>query len=80
MPRVRVRNGSLEVRSTILGIGRTRHVDASEISTIESVMGQSGPGPMHDLRIARKEGRSIFAGGGIESKREAETVDARLGR
>ncbi len=68
----------LSVTSSILGIGWTRKVGASEIDKIEPRIIAGGKRPLYDLGIHRRGGRRITAVDGIRSKRESEWLCAAL--
>jgi hypothetical protein len=63
----------VRVRSSILGLGRTRRVAAGEIEAIvPRIAGEFAGRVLYDVEIRRRDARRVKVADGIRSKREAE--------
>jgi len=80
--RVIVGAGELQVRSGILGSGRTRTIPFSEISKIQTaITAQQGGGsgtPYYDLQLVQASGMQITLGKTIRNKHEAESLTQQM--
>jgi hypothetical protein len=77
--RVRVGRGRVEIRSRVLGLGRTREIPGGEIEEIKPLIGlQTNATPFYDIKIVCRNGRSRTAARWIRSKREAGRLAAAM--
>jgi len=75
---VEVLGRELHIRSTCLGIGRSRLISASAIQDFQLHAGlQTGEQVWYDLKLKLVDGRSCVAGSGLE-KKEAEWLRVEL--
>ncbi len=80
---VRIEEGTVAIRRTVLGLGRRREIPCSEITAVKAEIGmQQGQTATqsakayYDIKLHRKVGRPKPAGRGISNKREAEWLAA----
>lgn len=75
---ISVVNRSLRIRSSCLGLSRSRNVNAAEIKKFELYPAmQQGDHAWYDLRLQLSNGRKVTAGTGLE-KSEAEWLQSEL--
>lgn len=73
--RVEAHPGGLDVKRSMLWMGRTRHVAAHELERIDAVIRKgSGNPPYYDIKAHRPDLKPLTLGDRIRSKREAEWV------
>ena len=76
--RVTIGSGELQVRSGILGSGRTRTIPFSEIAKIQTaITAQQGGGsgtPYYDIQLIQTTGIQIALGKTVRNKHEAESL------
>ena len=76
--RVTIENGGVMIRSSVLGIARTRQISCADISDLKLNIGmQSGGGsgtPYYYIQLICRDGRKWTAGRQIRNKREAVWV------
>jgi len=75
---VEVLNGELHIRSSCLGMSRSRVIRAAAIRELQLAPNlQAGEQVWYDLKLRLDDGRSVTAGGGLE-KKEAEWLRGQL--
>jgi hypothetical protein len=75
---VEVSNGALHVKSSCLGLSRSRVIPAASIRDFELASNlQTADHVWYDLKLKLDDGRSVTAGGGLE-KQEAEWLRGEL--
>ncbi len=75
-------SGHVRRRHTVLGLGTTRTIAASDIATIDLHISMQTEGrygtPYYDVRAVLGNGRKVSLGSGVRSKQQAEWIAAQM--
>jgi len=80
--RITVRSGEILSRSGVLGLGRTRRIQVSEVAAIVPVasmqQGNSSGSQLHAIRMRLKDGRKFTLADEIDSRQEARWIVSQI--
>jgi hypothetical protein len=82
---IEIGNGDVRIRNSVLGIGRTKHIDASTVEDVDLRVGMSqnesaaqSARAWYDVVLKLSDGKTVSGGRQIGNRQEADWVVARL--